>query len=107
MSARWSFNFDGGTAFVAGPKAEARRRLHVCGDKSPTWIKRLDGWAISPATARTVLHQLHARWIANTVEDTAQSVLDLTVDLTLDFPAPGEPEPTPQWRGIRYGGLSS
>jgi hypothetical protein len=103
---RWFALFDGQTAFIEGPKSEARRRLAVCGDPRPTWVKRRSAWATSPAAARQVLDQLDARRIPYTVEDTAQAGLDLTVDLVLDFHAPEEPEPAPQWRGIRYGAKS-
>ena len=105
-AARWSFHFDGRTVFIAGPKSEARRRLAVCGDRHPMWVKRRSAWATSPAAARKVLDQLDARRIAYTVEDTAQSGLDLTIDLTIDYSAPRDPEPVPYWRGINYGGQS-
>jgi hypothetical protein len=96
--------FDAGSAFIEGRKAEIRRRIAACGDRSPLWVQRRQGWATSPEVARRVLDQLDARRIPYQVEDTAQTGLDLHVDLTLDYNAPEEPEPVPYWRGIRYGG---
>jgi hypothetical protein len=107
MSAvRWEIEFSGATAFVAGPKNEARRRLYGAGDRSPIWTARRKAWATSPEAARGVLDQLDARRIPYRVEDAAQAGLDLHVDLTLDFNAP-EPEPErPRWQGITYGARS-
>ena len=78
MTAPWRVTFDNRTAFVAGPKADARRRLTVCGDHSPTWVSRRDAWATSPATARRLLDQLDARNITVSIDDEAQVALDLS-----------------------------
>ena len=99
--------FDGGTAFIAGPKTDARRRIAACGDRSPLWVPRRAAWATSPAVARRVLDQLDARRIPYTLEDTAQAGLDLTVDLTLNYTEPDEKPAVKVWRGINYGGRST
>lgn len=74
----WRVTFDRGTAFVAGPKAEARRRLAVCGDVSPIWVARREAWATSPAAANRLLDQLEGRHLTVPVEDAAQVALDLS-----------------------------
>lgn len=73
----WHIAYDGGTAFVAGPKAEARRRIAAAGDPSPLWVARRNAWATSTAAATAVLNQLDARNIPATVEDTAQAAITL------------------------------
>lgn len=74
----WRVQFDRGTAFVEGPKAEARRRLAACGDPSPMWVNRRSAWATSTAAARLLLDQLEARHLPSVVADTAQGALDVT-----------------------------
>lgn len=75
----WRVTFDtGSTAFVYGPKAEARRRLAVCGDQSPIWVQRREAWATSVAAASLLLDQLEGRNVAVPIEDAAQTELDLT-----------------------------
>lgn len=82
----WRFNIDGKTAFIAGPKAEARRRITACGDHSPPWVARRGAWATSPAVARRVLDQLDARNIRYALEDTSQLDLDLSDTEPADRP---------------------
>lgn len=72
----WRITFDHDTAFVAGPKVEARRRIAVCGDSSPIWVSRRDAWATSPTVANRVLDQIEGRPVA--VEDVDQCELNLT-----------------------------
>lgn len=74
----WRCVFSAGSAFIYGPKAEARRRIAACGDSSPIWVSRRPAWATSPSVANRVLDQLEARNITVTVEDTGQARLDLT-----------------------------
>jgi hypothetical protein len=78
VSAAWRVTFDRSTAFVVGPKAEARRRIAACGDHSPMWVARRSAWATSPAVASRVLDQLEARRVTVTVEHADQVELDLT-----------------------------
>ncbi len=73
----WRVTFDRGTAFVAGPKSEARRRLEAC-HGSPVWVNRRSAWATSPAAASAVLDQLEARRIPAVVENADQTPLDLS-----------------------------
>lgn len=73
----WRVTFDRGTAFVQGPKAEGRRRIAACGDKSPTWVRRRNAWATSPAIANRVVDQLEGRQPL-AIEDVSQTELDLT-----------------------------
>ena len=47
----WRVEFDHGTAFVYGPKTEARRRIAACGDNGPIWTRRREAWATSPQVA--------------------------------------------------------
>ena len=75
---RWAVVFDRGTAFVAGPKTEARRRIAACGDHSPIWIGHRSAWATSPEAANRVLDQLEARNVTVSVDDVRQPRLDLT-----------------------------
>jgi hypothetical protein len=71
-------HFDRGTtAFVTGDKNEIRRRLAVCGDLSPIWVRRRDAWATSTAVAARLLDQLEGREIHVPIEDTAQVEFDL------------------------------
>ena len=74
----WRVTFDRSTAFVEGPKAEARRRLAVCGDPAPIWVGRRGAWATSTDAAQRLLDQLEDRHLATVVTDTAQSALDLS-----------------------------
>lgn len=74
----WRITIDRGSAFVEGPKGEARRRITACGDMSPLWVQRRDAWATSPAVASRLLDQLDARRIRYTVEDSAQLGLDIS-----------------------------
>lgn len=75
---RWRVTFDHGTAFVEGPKNEARRRLAACGDPAAIWTARRRAWATSTGAARKLLDQLDARRVSAIVEDTAQHALDTT-----------------------------
>lgn len=62
MTSTIQVHFDRGTtAFVTGPKNEIRRRLAVCGDKAPVWVRRRDAWATSTAVASRLLEQLSGR----------------------------------------------
>lgn len=101
MSAGWTVTFDAGTAFVVGPKSDARRRLAACGDRSPLWVPRRQAWATTPAAARAVLDQLDARRIAYTVTDAQQLGIPLTVDDLLPYGEPEQPAERPNWPGIR------
>ncbi len=74
----WRVTIDRGTAFIEGPKAEARRRIAACGDPAVPWVARRNAWATSPAVARRLLDQLDARRIRYVVDDSAQGLLDLT-----------------------------
>lgn len=74
---RWCVTFDHATAFVAGPKVEARRRLAVCGDTGPIWVRRRDAWATSTQAANRLLDQLEARNITAVVEDHGQGRLEV------------------------------
>ena len=74
----WLVEFDHGTAFITGPKAEARRRIEACGDHGPIWTHRRGAWATSPSTASRVIDQLEARRVAVTIEHADQVCLDLS-----------------------------
>lgn len=74
----WRTTFDRGTAFIEGPKAEARRRIAACGDQSPVWVSRRGAWATSPAVANAVLDQLEGRRVPVLLDDTAQTGFDLS-----------------------------
>jgi len=71
----WRVQFDRETAFIAGPKAESRRRIAACGDAGPVWVARRKAWATSAAVAGRVLDQLAARRVPATVEDADQGAL--------------------------------
>jgi len=73
----WRVTYDRSTAFVTGPKAEARRRIAACGDSAPQWIARRGAWATSPAVANAVLGQLEARRLTVVIEHTDQVGIDL------------------------------
>lgn len=72
----WRVIFDGQIAFIVGPKAEARRRIHACGDHAPIWVQRRSAWATTPAVANRLLDQLRGQHVVP-VEDTDQPELDL------------------------------
>lgn len=74
----WRVAFDRSTAFVGGPKAEARRRIAACGDPDPVWTSRRSAWATSINTASRVIDQLEARRIPVVVENVDQACLDLS-----------------------------
>jgi hypothetical protein len=74
----WRVTFDHASAFVAGPKAEARRRIAAAGDAGPMWVARRNAWATSTAVAVGVLGQLEARRVTVQVEHADQAELDLT-----------------------------
>lgn len=74
----WRVEFDRATAFVHGPKDEARRRIAALGDNGPVWVARRKAWATSPAVANRLLDQLEGRHVAAAVEDVDQTALDLT-----------------------------
>jgi hypothetical protein len=73
----WRVTFDRGTAFIEGPKTEARRRIAACGDHGPAWVSRRNAWATSPDIANRVIDQLDGRQPV-VLEDVAQVELDLT-----------------------------
>ena len=73
----WRVEFDRGTAFLHGPRAEARCRIAACGDTDPIWIRRRQAWATSPAVANRVLDQLEGRQPV-VVENTDQTELTFT-----------------------------
>lgn len=73
----WRVEFDRASAFVSGPKAEARRRIAACGDHDPIWVRRRDAWATSAAVGSRVLDQLEGRQPV-LVEHADQTELDLT-----------------------------
>ncbi|QIX27510.1 hypothetical protein ncot_13495 [Nocardioides sp. JQ2195] len=74
----WRVIFDHQTAYLIGPKNEARRRLAVCGDSSPVWSKLRDAWATSTDVGNRVLDQLEGRNVFVPVEHHDQEELDLT-----------------------------
>ena len=74
----WRVEFDRATAFVIGPKAEARRRIAACGDAEPIWTPRRGAWATSAAVANKVLDQLEARRVAVAIDHADQTPLDLS-----------------------------
>ncbi len=74
----WRVTFDRGSAFVEGPKVEARRRIAVCGDRAPAWVARRNAWATSPAVASAVLDQLEARNVSAVIDNADQAALDLS-----------------------------
>ena len=88
----WRVTFDHSTAFVAGPKVEARRRLAACGDCGPIWVGRRDAWATSTRAANRLLDQLEARNIAAVVEDNGQGRLEVD---QIDTQPNHLPTPTP------------
>lgn len=91
MSTPWRVTFDHATAFVEGPKAEALRRLIVCGDPWPTWIQRRQAWATSVKAANRLLDQIDGRQDF-TLEDTDQTTLTFT-------------DTVPASPGVAQGGL--
>lgn len=79
MSGGVRVHYDRGTTvFVTGDKAEVRRRLAVCGDPSPIWVKRRDAWATSVSVAARLLDQLEGRNVSVPIEDVQQVEFDLT-----------------------------
>lgn len=84
---RWRIEFDRATAFVTGPKAEARRRVAACGEADPIWVQRRGAWATSPSIASRVIDQLEARRIPVTVENADQVCLDLTETTPANTPS--------------------
>lgn len=82
----WRVEFSGTTAFVTGPKNEARRRLAVCGDPSPVWVSRRGAWATSTAAANRLLDQLEARNLSVPVDDARQAALDLSETVPANVP---------------------
>lgn len=83
----WRVEFDRGTAFVVGPKAEARRRLAACGDTAPIWTQRRGAWATSTRAASAVVDQLEARRVPVVVENADQAVFDLTETVPANTPS--------------------
>ena len=83
----WRVEFDRGTAFITGPKAEARRRIEACGDHGPIWTHRRSAWATSPTTASRVIDQLEARRVTVTVENADQACLDLSETVPANQPS--------------------
>lgn len=71
----WRVEFDRESAFVVGPKVEARRRLAVCGDTSPVWVGRRSAWATSTHAANRLLDQLESKHIRAVVENRDQESL--------------------------------
>lgn len=69
-------HFDHNTAFIIGPKVEARRRIAACGDSSPIWVRRREAWATSTTVANRVLDQLEGKPVV--IEDVDQPGLDIT-----------------------------
>lgn len=92
MSA-WRVCFESETAFVHGPKTEARRRLAVCGDLSPIWVKRREAWATSTVAANRLVDQLEGHNITVPLEDARQVEFDLTET---------EPANTPVAQGVLW-----
>jgi hypothetical protein len=82
----WRVEFDRGTAFVTGPKTEARRRIAACGDTEPIWTQRRSAWATSPRTASRVLDQLEARRVPVVVENADQVTFDLAETVPANTP---------------------
>lgn len=82
----WRVEFDRATAFVTGPKADARRRIAACGDPDPIWTKRRDAWATAPAIASRVVDQLEARRIPVIVDHADQATFDLTETVPANQP---------------------
>lgn len=83
----WRIEFDRATAFVTGPKAEARRRLAACGEPEPIWVQRRGAWATSPSIASRVIDQLEARRIPVHVDNVDQVSLDLTETTPANAPS--------------------
>lgn len=73
----WRVQFDHGTAFVHGPKDEARRRIAACGDAGPIWVKRRDAWATSTQVGNRVLDQIEGRQSV-VITDSAQPAMEFT-----------------------------
>lgn len=90
MTTSFRVLFDHGTAFVVGPKAEARRRIAACGDAAPIWVRRREAWATSPAVASRVLDQLEGRQIPTVVENSDQA------ELTFSESVPANSDLTPE-----------
>jgi hypothetical protein len=80
--------FDRGTAFIYGPKAEVRRRIEVCGDHGPIWVKQREAWATSPTVANRVLDQLEGRVVVP-IDDSDQDEIVFTESV------PGNHDTTP------------
>jgi hypothetical protein len=89
----WRVTYDRGTAFVHGPKTEARRRIAACGDRSPIWTRHREAWATSPAVASLVLDQLEARNIPAGVDHADQSMIQFAGTL----PANHDTTPEQLW----------
>jgi hypothetical protein len=83
----WRVEFDRGTAFVVGPKAEARRRIAACGDTDPIWTQRRGAWATSTSAGGKVIDQLEARRVPVVVENADQACLDLTDTVPANTPS--------------------
>lgn len=82
----WRVEFDHATAFVTGPKVEARRRLAALGEHSPIWVNRRSAWATSTTIANRLLDQIDGR-AAAVVEDAQQDVLDLSETVPANQPS--------------------
>jgi hypothetical protein len=78
--------YSGSTAFLHGPKTEARRRLAACGDSSPLWVARRGAWATSIPAANRVVDQLEARNIRVAIEHADQAALDLSATEPANIP---------------------
>lgn len=83
----WRIEFDRATAFIVGPKAEARRRVAACGESDPIWVQRRGAWATSPSIASRVIDQLEARRIPVHVDNADQVSLDLTETVPANTPS--------------------
>lgn len=83
----WRVEFDHGTAFVTGPKTEARRRIAACGDSEPIWTQRRGAWATSTSAASRVIDQLEARRVPVAIENADQVSLDLTQTASANTPS--------------------
>jgi hypothetical protein len=82
----WRVEFDRATAFVGGPKADARRRVAACGDADPIWVQRRGAWATSPSIASRVVDQLEARRIPVVVDHADQVCFDLSETVPANMP---------------------
>lgn len=74
----WRISYDRGTAFISGPKAEARRRIAACGDRGPLWVGRRTAWATSREVANGVLSQLEAHRVDVVLEHADQAAIDFS-----------------------------